>query len=177
MSWSSGTDGLRHRHICAKIRFQAAEWGTENMEFSVFSVFFPWLVTGSLQVFLLTRKEPLAYDPCMHEQSIVESLLALALEKAEKANARKISSIGLVVGDYTGVMEDAVDLYFGFLSKDTIAAGAKIHYTHVPGQLRCRDCDILFPLQKNDYHCPRCSGRRVEIVGGRELYIENMEVE
>ena len=113
----------------------------------------------------------------MHEQSIVESLLALALENAEKANARKIVSINLVVGDYTGVMEDAVNFYFGFLSNHTIAAGAKINYTHVQGQLRCRDCDILFPLQKHEFCCPKCEGRRVEIVGGRELYIENMEVE
>ena len=113
----------------------------------------------------------------MHEQSIVASLLTLALENAEKANARKIVSINLVVGDYTGVLEDAVNFYFGFLSKDTIAAGTKINYAHVPGQLRCRDCDILFPLQKHEYHCPKCAGRRVEIVGGRELYIETMEVE
>jgi hydrogenase nickel incorporation protein HypA/HybF len=113
----------------------------------------------------------------MHELSIVESLLNLALENAAKANARKIVSISLVVGDYTGVMEDAVNLYFGFLSKNTIAAGAKINYTHVPGQLRCRDCDILFSLQEHDYGCPKCEGSRVEIVGGRELYIENMEVE
>jgi hydrogenase nickel incorporation protein HypA/HybF len=113
----------------------------------------------------------------MHEQSIVESLLNLALENAAKANAHKIVSINLVVGDYTGVMEDAVNFYFGFLSKNTIAAGAKIHYTHVPGQLRCRDCDILFPLRGHDYQCQKCRGERVEIVGGRELYIENMEVE
>jgi hydrogenase nickel incorporation protein HypA/HybF len=113
----------------------------------------------------------------MHEQSIVESLLTLALENAQKANARRIVSINLVVGNYTGVVEDAVNFYFAFLSKDTIAAGARINYTHVPGQLRCRDCDVLFPLQKDDYQCPKCEGRRVEIVGGRELYIENMEVE
>jgi hydrogenase nickel incorporation protein HypA/HybF len=113
----------------------------------------------------------------MHEQSIVASLLNLALENAKKADARKIVSINLVVGDYTGVVEDAVNFYFGFLSKDTIAAGAKINYTHVTGQMRCRDCDILFPLQKRDYQCPQCNGKRVEIVGGRELYIENMEVE
>jgi hydrogenase nickel incorporation protein HypA/HybF len=113
----------------------------------------------------------------MHEQSIVESILTLALNNAEKANAHKIVSISLVVGDYTGVVENAVNFYFAFLSKDTIAAGAKINYTHVPGQLRCRDCDIFFPLQKHDYHCPKCQGKRVEIVGGRELYIENMEVE
>jgi hydrogenase nickel incorporation protein HypA/HybF len=113
----------------------------------------------------------------MHEQSIVASLLTLALEKAGKANASRILGIHLVVGDYTGVVEDAVNFYFGFLSRDTIAAGAKINYTHVPGQLRCRDCDVFFPLQRHDYHCPKCEGRRVEIVGGRELYIENMEVE
>jgi hydrogenase nickel incorporation protein HypA/HybF len=113
----------------------------------------------------------------MHEQSIVESLLALALKNAEKADARKIVSIDLVVGDYTGVMEDAVSFYFGFLSKDTIAAGASIRYAHVSGQLRCRDCDLLFPLQKRNYVCPKCEGQRVEIVGGRELYIESMEVE
>jgi hydrogenase nickel incorporation protein HypA/HybF len=113
----------------------------------------------------------------MHEQSIVASLLTLALKNAEKANAHKILRINLVVGEYTGVVEDAVNFYFGFLSKDTLAAGARIHYTHVPGQLRCRDCDILFPLQKHAYQCPSCAGKRVEIVGGRELYIENMEVE
>ena len=113
----------------------------------------------------------------MHEQSIVQSLLALALETAEKAGARKIIRINLVVGDYTGIEEDAVNFYFGFLSRDTIAAGATIHYTHVPAQLRCRDCDILFPMQKRDYHCPECEGNRVEIVGGRELYIENIKVE
>jgi hydrogenase nickel incorporation protein HypA/HybF len=113
----------------------------------------------------------------MHEQSIVESLLALALQRAGKAHARKIVSIHLIVGDYTGVVEDAVNLYFGFLSKDTIAAGARIRYTHVPAQLRCRDCDLLFPMQKREYHCPKCQGKRIEIAGGRELYIENMEVE
>ena len=113
----------------------------------------------------------------MHEQGIVQSLLSVALENAEKAGARRIVGINLVVGDYTGVAEDAVNFYFSFLSRDTIAAGAKINYTHVPGQLRCRDCDVLFPLQKRDYHCPTCDGKRVEIVGGRELYIETMDIE
>lgn len=113
----------------------------------------------------------------MHEQSIVESILSMALKKAALADARKILSIDLVVGDYTGVVDDAVNFYFGFLSQNTIAAGARINYTHVSGQLRCRDCDRLFPMQRRDYQCPECKGKRMEIVGGRELYIETMEVE
>jgi hydrogenase nickel incorporation protein HypA/HybF len=76
-----------------------------------------------------------------------------------------------------GVVEDQMNFHFGFLSNNTIAAGTKISYTHVPAQLRCRDCDLLFPMQKRDFRCPKCEGRRMEIVGGRELSIENMEVE
>ena len=53
----------------------------------------------------------------MHEQSIVGSLLALALENAEKANAGRILWINLIVGDYSGVVEGAVDFYFSFLCK------------------------------------------------------------
>ena len=131
---------------------------------------------GSLRVVPITGRQEKAIS-LVHEQSVVASLLTLALENAEKSNARRIVGIHLVVGDYTGVLEDAVSFYFGFLSKNTIAAGAQINYTHVPAQLRCRDCDILFPLQKHEYRCPKCDGKRVEIVGGRELYIESMEVE
>jgi hydrogenase nickel incorporation protein HypA/HybF len=112
----------------------------------------------------------------MHELSIVESLLSLALQNAEKANARRIVSIGLVVGDYTGVMEDAVNLYFGFSAK-TRSPPALKSATRMFRTIALPDCDLLFPLQKQDYVCPKCEGKRVEIVGGRELYIESMEID
>ena len=58
----------------------------------------------------------------MHEQSIVESMLAVALKNAEQNQAERIVGINLVVGDLSGVVEDAVNFYFNFLSRDTIAA-------------------------------------------------------
>ena len=113
----------------------------------------------------------------MHEQSIVESLLSLALEKAEKAKANRIIRIYLVVGEFSGVVEEAVDFYFSFLSKNTIAADASLFYSHIPAQLRCRNCDEIFTPEKLDFHCPKCKEQQVEIVAGRELYIDSMEVE
>jgi hydrogenase nickel incorporation protein HypA/HybF len=113
----------------------------------------------------------------MHEQSIVESLLSLALNNAEKAKARRILSIKLIVGELTGVEKEAVNFYFGFLAKNTIAAGAILDFNYTKAQLRCRDCDIIFPRQKLNYNCPKCRKKAVEIVGGRELYIESMEIE
>ena len=113
----------------------------------------------------------------MHEQSIVESLLALALENAEKEKASKILRIYPVVGEFSGVVEEAVDFYFSFLSKNTIAADASLFSSRIPAQLRCRNCDEIFAPEKLDFHCPECNEQQVEIVAGRELYIDSMEVE
>ncbi len=113
----------------------------------------------------------------MHEQSIVESLLALALENAEKAQASRILKINLVVGELSGVVDEAVEFYFSFLSKGTIAEHASLYFQHVPMKIRCRDCDTIFTPKNMDLQCPNCKSHKVEITGGRELYMESLEVE
>jgi hydrogenase nickel incorporation protein HypA/HybF len=113
----------------------------------------------------------------MHEQSIVESILELALEHAEKADAKKIVGIYLVVGELSGVVDEAVEFYFRFLSRDTVASEARIIFTHVPVKLCCRNCNTIFTPQDLDFRCPECQEKQVDIVAGRELYIESLEVE
>jgi hydrogenase nickel incorporation protein HypA/HybF len=112
----------------------------------------------------------------MHEQSIVTYLLNEAVTNARKENASKIISIKLTVGELTGVEKDAVIFYFGFLAKNTIAEGATLEFEYTKAKLRCRECDIIFPKERSDFICPQCNKKVVEIVGGRELYIESMEV-
>jgi len=112
----------------------------------------------------------------MHEQSIVSSLLSMALADAKKDNAKRIISIKLVVGELTGVEKDAVNFYFGFMAKDTIAEGASLYFRYTKPQLRCRDCDIIFPRNKLEFNCPKCNKKAIELVGGRELYIDSMEI-
>ncbi len=112
----------------------------------------------------------------MHEQSIVASLLSMALDSAKKDKARRIISIKLVVGELTGIEKDAVNFYFGFMAKDTLAYGATLEFKYTKPQLRCRDCDIIFPRDNHEFICPKCKKKAIEIVGGRELYIESMEI-
>lgn len=104
------------------------------------------------------------------------SLLSVALEDAKKNGARKIVGIKLVVGELTGVEKDAVNFYFSFMAKETIANGAALEFNFKKAQLRCRDCDLIFPREKLEFNCPECGKKAVEIVGGRELYIESMEI-
>ena len=113
----------------------------------------------------------------MHELGITESIVNIALDKAKEAQASKITQINLVVGELSGFVPDCIQFYFEFLSKDTIAQEAKLHFAPTPAQLSCRNCSTVFHPQDTLWSCPKCQSRGVEIVGGRDLYVQSLEVE
>ncbi len=113
----------------------------------------------------------------MHEASITESLLSLALEKAREAKAEKITSINLIVGELSGVVPECVQFYFDAISKNTMAEGARLNFEIKPTQIQCRKCDNVFTPADHKWECPTCHEASVEIASGRECYMESIEVE
>jgi hydrogenase nickel incorporation protein HypA/HybF len=113
----------------------------------------------------------------MHEYSITQSLLELALARAGEAGAGRITRINLVLGEMSGVVDECVETYFEFLSKDTIAAGAGLVFEKRPTKVRCRNCRNVYSPADHDWSCPACREFGVEIVSGRECYLESIEVD
>jgi len=113
----------------------------------------------------------------MHELAITQSMLDLVLKQAEEAEAEKVEKINLVLGEMTGVVGRCVQFYFDFLSKDTPAEGAALNFKVIPTTARCRDCAKEFELGEFDWTCPHCQSNNIEIIGGKELFVESIEVE
>jgi hydrogenase nickel incorporation protein HypA/HybF len=113
----------------------------------------------------------------MHELSVTEEILRVAVEHAERAQAKRITDIHLVVGNLSTIVDDSVQFYFDFLSPDTIAAGATLHFERVPALLRCRQCDHEFEPQEMDWRCPQCNALGGDVVAGKEFYLDSLEVE
>ena len=113
----------------------------------------------------------------MHEFSITESILSIALEKAEENRAKRITKINIHIGDLSGIVDECVEFYFPILSKDTIAADAVLTFEKTPTKLHCRECDNTFSPDDIYWVCPGCNSQSVEIVSGRECYINTIEVE
>ena len=113
----------------------------------------------------------------MHELSITQSILSIVLEKAEAAQANRVTKISLTIGNLSGIVDECVQFYFELLSKDTIAAGASLSFYQPPTKLRCRSCANIFLPAELDWTCPNCQGQSVEIVSGRECFVESIEVE
>jgi len=113
----------------------------------------------------------------MHELAITQSMLDLVLEQAEKAKAKSVGKINLVIGEMTGVVGQCVQFYFDFLSKGTSAEGAALSFKVIPTTARCRVCHKNFELKEFDWTCPYCKSNNMEIVAGKELFVESIEVE
>jgi len=113
----------------------------------------------------------------MHEFSITQSILSIALEKANVANVSKITKVNLVIGELSSVVDECVQFYFNFLIKDTVAAEASLSFERTPLQLRCRNCATVFSPANLDWACPKCQEQKVEIISGRECYVDSIEVE
>jgi len=113
----------------------------------------------------------------MHELTITQSMLDLALQYAEKAGAHRITHINLVVGEISGVVDQSVQFYFDLLSKDTLAEGGKLVISMQPARFRCAACGNEFPMQDRSWICPACQALGGEVISGREFYMESIEVE
>ena len=112
----------------------------------------------------------------MHELPVTMSILSIVLEHAKNVQASKIVQIKLIIGELSGIVPEYIQSQFEMLSKDTIAAGASILFNHPPTKLRCRNCDRIFTPKDRNWICPSCGEQEIEIVSGRECFVESMEV-
>lgn len=113
----------------------------------------------------------------MHELSVTESLLEIALRHAEEAGAERIVRLNIVIGGLSSIVDESVQFYWDIVSKDTIAEGAELHFERVEGTLRCLACGNTFPISQRDFLCPECGQGRVVPAGGDDFRLDSIEIE
>ncbi len=112
----------------------------------------------------------------MHELSVTESILDIALRHAEKAGARSVSTLYLVIGEMASIVDDSVQFYWDIIAKDTIAQGARLVFRRIPTEFLCLDCGNRFHPSAEKLECPGCGGSHLKITAGEEFYVEAIDV-
>ena len=114
----------------------------------------------------------------MHELAVTQGILAVALEAAQKAGARRITVVDLLIGELTGFVDDSVQFYFDFLSRGTPAEGATLRFRREPATALCVDCGHRFAVSPPLLPaCPVCKDGLLQVTGGREFRVESIEVD
>ena len=113
----------------------------------------------------------------MHELSITESILKIALAHAEKSNAKKITALNLVMGELATMVDDSIQFYWEIIAKDTIAEKAILNFRRVPAELQCMTCFEKYHPNGRELVCPKCGGVGAKIIAGEEFSLESIDVE
>jgi hydrogenase nickel incorporation protein HypA/HybF len=113
----------------------------------------------------------------MHELSVTESLLKITQHYAEQADAHRVTSLNIVVGRLSSIVDDSVQFYWDIISKDTVAEGATLHFERVPIELECLKCGLHYTPAEEDFACPNCKSEQIKILAGEEFYLDSIEVE
>lgn len=113
----------------------------------------------------------------MHELPITEKIIRIAEEHCAKAGASRVTKIHLVIGDNSGIVGSAIQMYFDVITEGTRCEGAALEITTVKPKLRCQSCGALFERALLSFSCPECGGEGQPTEIGREFFIDQIEVE
>ena len=116
----------------------------------------------------------------MHEfsicQSLIESILS-ELDKVEHDEIKRLLKVRIAVGELRQIVPAYLKEAYSILAKDTAADGAEMEIRSLPVRGKCKTCGWEGNMPDFNFCCKKCGSENAEIVGGRELYIENLEVE
>jgi hydrogenase nickel incorporation protein HypA/HybF len=113
----------------------------------------------------------------MHELTITQSILEIALRHAQQAQATRVTDLYLVIGQLSSVVDDSVQFYWDMVAKDTIAEGARLHFRRIPAELTCRDCGKQYPPDGETLACPKCQSTRVKVTAGDEFRLDSIDID
>jgi hydrogenase nickel incorporation protein HypA/HybF len=113
----------------------------------------------------------------MHELSVTENILEIALRHAAEAQANRITNLYLVIGQLSSIVDDSIQFYWDIITRGTPAEGAQLHFERIQTRLSCQDCKTQYQPTGEDLACPLCGGIAVKIECGEEFYLEAIDVE
>ena len=108
----------------------------------------------------------------MHELSITQSVVTAVTQRLPDAQVRRIR---LEVGQLSGLVPDAVRFCFEMVATGTPCEGAALEIDEPAGLAHCRTCGADFETSEVLPLCD-CGSADIEVRGGRELRIREVEV-
>jgi hydrogenase nickel incorporation protein HypA/HybF len=113
----------------------------------------------------------------MHELALAREIVVIVERAAEDHGAQRVSNVRIELGSFGHVEVEALRFAFYAAAKGTIAAGATLNVTRTKGQAWCQDCREIVTLISRLSPCPQCGGLSLEVIGGSELRVIDMEVD
>jgi hydrogenase nickel incorporation protein HypA/HybF len=112
----------------------------------------------------------------MHEISLAEGVLQMIEDAARQQHFSKVTTVWLEIGQLAGVEVEAMRFCFDAVTRGSVAEGAQLEIVATPGSGWCRQCSAAVALSASFGACPQCGSYQVQVTGGTEMRVKELEV-
>jgi hydrogenase nickel incorporation protein HypA/HybF len=113
----------------------------------------------------------------MHEISLCEGVLQILEDNAESQGFSQVKRVWLEIGALSGVDPEAMRFGFDAVMKGSLADGAVLEIIELPGNAWCLPCSKSVAVKARYDACPECGSHQLQVTGGDEMRIKELEVE
>jgi len=126
----------------------------------------------------------------LHEIGVAQEILDAVLNIAREQEAVKVLEVNVQVGELTFLKPEQLSYAFEFVSKQSIADGAKLNVEIKPAEVKCNTCGFVgevhyhgpeihepSSVQRIFLSCPKCGSDKTEILSGSECFVREVRLE
>ena len=112
----------------------------------------------------------------MHEMSLAEGVLQVIEDTAMSQGFARVTAVWLEIGQLAGVEVEAMRFCFDAVVRDSIADSARLEIIRTPGTGWCMSCSQSVPVAEPLAACPQCGSHQIQVTGGTEMRVKELEV-
>ena len=113
----------------------------------------------------------------MHEMSIAENVLQIIEDAARSEGYAKVNAVWLEIGTLAGVEKESLRFCFDAVTRDSVARDARLEIIETAGRGWCLECARNVAVSARYEPCPNCGSFQIEVTGGEEMRVKELEVE
>ena len=113
----------------------------------------------------------------MHEMGIAAEIVRIVAESIPaEMTGRKVAQVNLKVGKLAAVVPQSLRFCFDIAARETPAEGAHLEIQEIAVLARCHSCGHQWEVAEAVFTCPQCRSGSIEMLSGRELDIDSIEL-
>ena len=109
--------------------------------------------------------------------SLCESILQVIEQSAVEQGYSRVKTVWLEIGQLSGVELEAMRFGFEVVTRGSLADGARLEIVELPGQAWCMKCAKTVRVAQRFDECPACGSYQLQVTGGEEMRIKELEVD
>ena len=112
----------------------------------------------------------------MHEMSLCEGIVQVLENERSRQSFERVNKVFLEIGALAGVEIEALKFCYEVVCQDTVAKGSTLEIIEIPGKAWCMQCAKELQVEARYSACDYCGGYQLQVTGGDEMKIKELEV-